>query len=206
MTWGVLILAAYLVGAISFSLIVVRALRGIDVRTTGSGNAGATNVLRTAGAGPAFLVLVLDVAKGALPVAAARLLEAPGPVIGAAAVAAVLGHVFPVYYGFRGGKGVATATGALAVLAPVPALAALAVFALVVTATRYVSLASITAAALFPLLILAAGGLGWAPPAPPWLLASSAAIAALIVFMHRANVRRLLAGTENRFGRPEEAE
>ncbi len=200
MIWIPLILGAYLLGAVSFSLLIVKALRGIDIRTVGSGNAGATNVLRAAGAKPALAVLFLDIAKGALPVLCARALGAPGPVVGAAAVAAVLGHVAPVYYGFRGGKGVATATGAMASLAPWAALAAAGIFALVVITTRYVSLASVAAVGLFPVLIYAAGRLGWRAPAPPWLLVAAAAVAVLVVVMHRANIRRLLSGSENRLG------
>jgi glycerol-3-phosphate acyltransferase PlsY len=200
--WAALVLGAYLLGAVSFSLLIVRALRGIDVRTVGSGNAGATNVLRTAGVKPALAVLVLDVTKGVLPVLIARALEAPGPVVGATAVAAVVGHVLPVYYGFQGGKGVATATGALASLAPLAALASAGVFALVVAATRTLSLASISAIGLFPVLIYAGSRAGWTSPSPAWLLASAAAVAVLVVFMHRDNVRRLIDGSEHRLGEP----
>lgn len=190
----------------SFSLLIVRALRGIDVRDVGSGNAGATNVLRAAGVKPALAVLFLDVAKGAVPVLTARALGAPGPIVGAAAVAAVVGHVLPVYYNFHGGKGVATATGAMASLAPPAALAAIAVFVLVVSATRYVSLASITAIGVFPVWIYAGAAAGWWPPAPLWLLTSATAVALLVVIMHRANIRRLLGGHEPRFGDSKGAE
>ncbi|MEE8524059.1 MAG: glycerol-3-phosphate 1-O-acyltransferase PlsY [Thermoanaerobaculia bacterium] len=206
MIWTALILAAYLLGAVSFSLLIVRALRGIDIRTVGSGNAGATNVLRIAGVKPALAVLFLDVAKGVAPVLTARALEAPGPIVGAAAVAAVCGHVLPVYYGFHGGKGVATAAGALASLAPQAALIAAGAFALVLTATRYVSLASITAIGLFPVLIYAGSGAGWRPPAPLWLLASATAVALLVVIMHRSNIRRLISGREHRVGDRKESE
>jgi acyl phosphate:glycerol-3-phosphate acyltransferase len=199
MTWAILVLGAYLLGAVSFSLLIVKARQGVDIRTVGSGNAGATNVLRTAGVKPALAVLCLDVAKGAGPVVAARALDAPGPVVGATAVAAVVGHVLPAYYGFRGGKGVATATGALAPLAPWAALAAAGVFALVVAATRYVSLASIGALGSFPVLVYAGGRAGWWP-APAWLLSSAVAVAVLVAVMHRANVRRLLDGSEHRLG------
>ncbi len=208
MIWLVLVAGAYLLGAVSWSLLVVRVLKGFDVRTAGSGNAGATNVLRTAGTVPALAVLVLDVAKGVVPVLGLRALAAPGPVVGAAAVAAVVGHVFPVYHSFRGGKGVATATGAMVALAPPPALVAALVFAVVAAATRYVGLASITAVGLYPLLVFAAGRAGWIAPPAAWLLASAAAVALLVIAAHRDNISRLLAGTEHRLGEvePETAE
>lgn len=203
MIWTALILASYLLGAVSFSLLMVRALKGIDIRTTRSGNAGATNVLRTVGAGPAAAVLALDVAKGVASVLAARALAAPGPVVGAAAVAAVVGHIFPVYFGFRGGKGVATGVGAMATLALRPALLAALAFALVVAATRYVALGSITAAGLFPVLIFVSGRAGWISTPPLWLLVSGTAIALLIIVMHRDNIRRLIIGREHKLGQRE---
>ena len=187
MIWLALVAGAYLLGAVSWSLLIVRALKGFDVRTAGSGNAGATNVLRLAGPAPAVAVLVLDVAKGAAPVLVARALAAPGPVIGAAAVAAVVGHVFPAYHSFRGGKGVATAAGAMAALALRPTLLALGIFVAVVAATRY-------------------GRVGWTAPPPAWLLASAAAVAVLVVAAHRENIARLQAGTEHRLGAGEGAE
>ncbi len=202
MSWLALVAGAYLLGAVSFSLVVVWLLKGIDLRTVGSGNAGATNVLRTAGTGPALAVLLLDVGKGVAAVAVARALGAPGPVVGAAAAAAVAGHIFPIYHGFRGGKGIATLCGAMGVLAPRPALLAALIFVLVLAATRYVSLASMTGAGLFPILIYLSGRIGWTGPAPPWLLITTALIAILVIAKHSANVRRLIAGSENRFGGP----
>ncbi len=206
MSWALLVLAAYLLGSISFSLLIVRSMRGFDVREQGSGNAGATNVLRLVGRGPAAAVLLLDVAKGVVPVLTARALGAPGPVVGLTAVATVVGHVFPVFHGFRGGKGVATVTGALGSLAPWPALLSLAVFVVVVAATRYVALGSIAAVTGFPLWIWLGGRTEWTPPPPVWLMASAVAIALLIVGKHGVNVRRMLAGTEHRLGdsRPRE--
>lgn len=197
---GLLIVGSYLLGSISFSLLVVRWLEGTDIRSLGSGNAGATNVLRATGKGPAVLVLLLDVAKGALAVWMARALEAPGPVVGACAVAAVAGHVFPVYYGFRGGKGVATATGAMAGLAPVPALGAVVLFVLLVATTRMVSLGSIVAIGSFPLLLLAFARLGWSPEPKAWLLVSASFLALLIVAKHHQNLGRILTGRESRLG------
>ena len=193
------ILGAYLVGSVPFSYLIVRRLQHRDIRTLGSGNPGATNVLRAAGRRPAAAALVLDLLKGVAPVVAARQGGVPDPILGGVAVAAVAGHVFPVFLGFRGGKGVATAAGALGALAPLVAAAASLVFLLVVTATRYVSLGSIAAAALFPALVLLFGALGWIPGGP-WTVAAAVAIAALVVGRHRGNLRRLLAGTEPKLG------
>ncbi len=198
-----LVLGAYLLGSISFSLLIVRARAGFDVRDRGSGNAGATNVLRLVGKGPAVVTLLLDVAKGAAPVLLARALDAPGEVAGGAALAAVTGHALPLFHGFRGGKGVATAAGALGCLAPGPAGLAALVFAVVIVATRYVSLGSVTAVASFPVLLYVSAAADWTPTPPGWLLASSLAIAILIAARHRDNLRRLASGTERRFGESE---
>ncbi len=195
-----LVLGAYLLGSISFSVLIVRARAGFDVRERGSGNAGATNVLRLVGQGPAAAVLALDVVKGVAPVVLARVLEAPGPVAGGAALAAVAGHAFPVFHQFRGGKGVATAAGALGSLAPGSAGLAALIFAGVVAATRYVSLASVAAVASFPALLYLGGRAGWTPAPPTWLLTSSLAVAGLIAARHHENFRRLAAGSERRFG------
>lgn len=194
------VLLAYLAGSISFSVLIVRAAAGLDVRDQGSGNAGATNVLRVAGRGAATAVLVLDVLKGVLPVKLAQAFASPDPLIGWAAVAVVLGHVFPVFFGFRGGKGVATAAGALSALAWVPAgLTALIFFALV-GATRFVALASVIAAGTFPVLLWAAGELGWSRAPAAWLLVSSVVISLVVVAKHLPNLRRLREGTERRLG------
>lgn len=198
--WLVLVVAAYLMGSLSFSLLVVRLLRGIDLREVGSGNAGATNVLRTAGPIPALLVLLLDISKGVVPVVVARALDAPGPVVGGAAAAAVCGHIYPLFFGFRGGKGVATITGALATLAPVAALLSALIFVLAVVTTRWVSLGSVSAIGFFPLLVWVSGRSGWTEPAEAWLLLTAALLAALVVYKHRANIARILAGTESRLG------
>ena len=195
-----LVLGAYLLGSISFSLLIVRLLKGFDVRERGSGNAGASNVLRLAGAGPAAAVLLLDVAKGVVPVQVARALDLPGVWIGGAAVAAVVGHVFPVFHGFRGGKGVATVTGALGSLSLIPAGLALAVFLTVIVASRYISLASVVTVASFPLLLQLSARAGWTPAPPGWLTASAVAIAVLVAAKHYGNFRRLAAGTEHRLG------
>jgi glycerol-3-phosphate acyltransferase PlsY len=200
MRWAAVLVAAYLVGSVSWSVLIVRLVRGADVRSLGSGNAGATNVLRAAGAWPAVAALVLDLAKGAAAVGVARLAGAPPPVAAGAAVAVVLGHVFPVFFGLRGGKGAATAIGALGVLAPAAAVGALAVFAAVLAVSRYVSLASVLAAAAFPLLVLALRAAGVRGGGDRSVLAAAVAAALLIVARHAANLRRLAAGREPRVG------
>lgn len=195
------VLLAYLLGSISFSYGIVRVLKGIDIRTVGSGNAGATNVLRVAGRGPALLALLLDAGKGAAAVGVARLVEASPAVVAAAGAAAVLGHVYPLFFGLRGGKGVATAAGTLLTLVPWPTLAALVLFVLLVAWKRYVSLGSIAAAASFPPLVLGGGRLGLVPRSELEAdLYGSFFIAALVIWKHRANIGRLLAGTESKFG------
>ena len=197
--------AAYLLGSLPWSYLIVRLHRGIDVRTIGSRSAGATNVLRASGKWAALLALLLDAAKGTAAVVLARALEVGAWWLAAAAAAAVAGHVFPLFLGFRGGKGVATAAGVLAPLVPWAALGALAVFVVMVAWKRYVSLGSVSAAAALPLAV----GAGWwygayptsggADPGPA-LVAGTAAIAVLVIVKHRANLARLRAGTESRLG------
>jgi glycerol-3-phosphate acyltransferase PlsY len=195
---------AYLLGSIPFGYLIVRASGRGDVRETGSGGTGATNVTRRAGRSAGVLTLALDALKGAAAVLIARLVLTEGFRIdwwvASAAVAVVAGHVFPVWLGFRGGKGVATGLGVFAVLAPLALLCALPVFVLVVWATRYVSLGSIIAAALMPLAVLALGARSTARGEEllPVLTAASVG-GALIIFMHRANIGRLLRGEESRF-------
>jgi len=195
-----LVAGAYLLGSVSFSVVLVRLAQGLDVRTVGSGNAGATNVMRAAGKKVGAAVLILDVIKGMTAVAVPRALDAPPAVIGSAAVAVVLGHVFPVFFGFRGGKGVATSAGALGMLAPAAMALGLAVFAAVVLWKRYVSLASVVTAALFPFLAGLGVRLGWTRSGGPWLVLSAAGIGLLIVFKHQRNLQRLWRGTEPRLG------
>lgn len=198
-----IILLAYLIGSVPFGYLIVKSRGAGDIRETGSGGTGATNVTRRAGRAAGVMTLVLDAAKGAVAVALARwLLTTDFGVnwwVAAAGLAAVAGHVFPVWLGFRGGKGVATGLGVFACLAPLAVLAVVPVFVAVVWATRYVSLGSITAAAALPLFVWLFGGRGASTTttlAP--LLTAAAAGAALIIFMHRANIGRLLRGTENK--------
>lgn len=188
--------ASYLLGAIPASYIAGRMVAGIDLRQHGSGNLGATNLYRTLGWKVALPVALFDIVKGAVPV----LVFAP-PVSDsrlfalACGVLAIVGHVFSLFVKFRGGKGVATAAGVMLGLTPLAVLVLLAVWGAVVLMTGYVSLGSITAAALLP-------GLVWVlHPASRSLVPFDAVVAATIIWLHRANIRRLLAGTEHRFGR-----
>ncbi len=188
-------LAGYLLGSVSFAVLLVRRRTGRDIRQEGSGNAGATNVLRSHGKGLAAVVAAADIAKGAAAVLLARLFTADPRVAAAAGLAAVVGHVFPIFYGFRGGKGVATAVGAFLALTPWATLVCLAVFAAVVAATRYVSLGSVVAMCLLPPV----AGILFHAPRPAVLAAAGAAI--LIVVKHFENLRRLARGEERKLGR-----
>ena len=193
---ALLVVAAYLLGSISFAVLVVRKKTGEDIRAEGSGNAGATNVLRAHGKKLAILVALLDVAKGAAAVFLVRLVTADPRWAAAAGFAAILGHVFPVFYSFRGGKGVATAVGAFAVLAPLALLVCLGVFVAIVAATRYVSLGSVVSMALLPAV---AGGLFGAAGA---VVTAAAATALLVIAKHLPNLKRLARGTERKLGKP----
>lgn len=195
-----LLVAAYVLGSISFGLLIVRRIRGIDVRSTGSGNPGATNALRAAGPAVGVAVLALDVAKGFLPVAAGRAIEVPVRGLAWVGAAAVLGHVFPLWHRFRGGKGVATAAGALVALAPRPTLVAFALFAVTVAATRIVSLGSVLAALSAPLAWIGGARLGWWSPPDATALTGCVAISLLVIWRHRANLIRLAKGEEPRLG------
>jgi glycerol-3-phosphate acyltransferase PlsY len=190
------ILAAYLLGSLPFSLFVARAFGVADVRRVGSGNVGATNVLRAAGRRAGALALTLDVGKGAAATFLATRLAPGSEVIPPlAAVAAVLGHMHPVWLRFRGGKGVATGVGAFAPLAPWSAAGALVVFALTLAATRIASVGSMVGAATLAALVWITQGRG------P-LAAAAAFTAALVVLRHRANLARLRRGVESRLGAP----
>ena len=197
------LIAAYILGSIPFGYLVVRARTGGDVRETGSGGTGATNVSRRAGKLAGVLTLVLDALKGAAAVVLARwLLTEDFGVnwwVAAAVVLVIVGHCFPVWLGFRGGKGVATGVGAFLALSPVAVAIAGVAFLVVVAATRYVSLGSITAAALFPLCVWLLRSRAASPPDLAPMLAAAVVGALLIIFMHRANIGRLMSGTENKF-------
>jgi glycerol-3-phosphate acyltransferase PlsY len=186
------VVAAYLMGSIPFAQLLSRR-RGVDLRRVGSGNVGATNVLRTLGVRPAVLAMMLDAVKGTIAVLVAQRLTSGVAAPVAAGLASMIGHVYPVWLHFRGGKGVATAAGAFAVLTPVAAAVAMGVFVLTVALTRFISVGSMVAA-----LTLA----GWAIASDaPTVVGIGAAIGAgLVIVGHRANVLRLVAGTERRIG------
>lgn len=181
----------YAVGSIPFAFLVGRIATGVDLRRAGSGNLGAANALRTGGVAVALTVLALDMVKGACSVLLASRL-APGEAAPAlAGFAAVVGHIYPVWLRFRGGKGVATAAGAFSVLSPLALAAAAAVFVVSVWLTRYVSLGSILAT-------LALGPLAWWTGAPSVVVMTAVAVGLLVVFRHRANIGRLRRGVERR--------
>ena len=208
------LLIAYLLGSIPFGYLIVRVRKGADVRAAGSGATGATNVSRQAGKAFGVLTLVLDAAKGAGAILIARLiLDLPAfargggneavPdgewILAGAAVAAIVGHCFPVWLGFRGGKGVATGLGVFLILAPIAVALAAVVFVLTFALTRYVSLGSILAAASIPLFVWVWSALIKHAADPNPLMVAATVGAALIVFSHRANIRRLLGGAESKF-------
>jgi acyl phosphate:glycerol-3-phosphate acyltransferase len=198
MTRIIIVIVAYLIGSIPFGYLIVRKKIGADIRQTGSGGTGATNVSRRAGKAAGVLTLLLDAAKGSAAVLMVKAVHGDDWMLTAAAIAVLVGHIFPVWLGFRGGKGVATGVGIFLLLAPLALLCAGVVFVAIVALTRYVSLGSITAAILIPLFV--------------WLqnvfvthlfdlrpsLTAAVVGAALIVFAHRGNIQRLASGTESR--------
>ncbi|WP_448568128.1 glycerol-3-phosphate 1-O-acyltransferase PlsY [Thermus sp.] len=186
------LLLAYLFGSIPAGVLVARTY-GVDIRKVGSGNIGATNVLRTLGWGPALVVAFFDVFKGGIAVLIARALGLEGWLLGGVAVAAVLGHNYSLFLGFRGGKGVATSFGTLLFLDPVLALWTLPIGVSVMLITRYVSAGSMTGGVAAFVLSLALGR-------PLWEVATVFLMALLIFFTHRENLKRLQEGTERRLG------
>jgi glycerol-3-phosphate acyltransferase PlsY len=218
-TYLIVALIAYLLGSIPFGYILVKLFLKQDIRKTGSGNIGATNVARSGKKGLAIATLLLDAAKGFAAVAIAALIRpsysSPDPLafstrdlhqalfvpLGTAALFAIVGHCFPVWLKLKGGKGVATAVGAFLAISPIAVAGCFALFVLVFATSRIVSLSSIIAALLFPFV------LPFAMPAyPGWkLFALALASSALIILKHRSNIRRMLNGTEPRFGTPKQA-
>ncbi len=198
----VAVLAAYLVGSLSFAVVVSRLMGLSDPRTYGSKNPGATNVLRSGNKAAAAVTLLLDAAKGWLPV---WVVAQWGPgwglgegTLAMVGLAAFLGHLFPVFFGFKGGKGVATAAGVLIGLQPWLGLAVLASWVLVAVFFRYSSLAAIVAAVFAPFFYLFGGGVAWETSGPVGL--AIAAMGVLLLWRHAANIQRLLAGQESRIG------
>jgi glycerol-3-phosphate acyltransferase PlsY len=192
------VFVAYLLGSIPFGLILTKLLSAKDVRQHGSGNIGATNVSRVAGPVAGILTLLLDASKGAAAVwLAGHFTGHSARWMVLAGVAALVGHCFPVWLRFNGGKGVATALGVFVLLCPVAALAGFTLFLLIFVFWRYISLASITAAAAMPLLIYFL----WAPPHAPPLAVTFGTLfaAALVIYKHRTNLQRLLSGSEPKY-------
>ncbi len=193
MTLALLLLAGYLLGSVPFAFLLARRLRGVDLRRAGSGNVGATNVMRTAGPRTAIAVVTLDVIKGAAVVMLVNR-AVPGMAAPAAAgVAAVLGHIYPVWLRFKGGKGVATAFGVFGMLAPLGSIICFLCFLGTVWATRYVSLGSVVAT-------LALGPIAYVTDAPTPVVIAAVMTTALVIERHRPNLARLQAGTESRLG------
>ena len=200
----IVVLVAYLIGSIPFGYLIVRHKVGADIRESGSGGTGATNVSRRAGKAAGVFTLVLDALKGVLAIIVAQIITGEsGSTIdwltAAAAIAVIAGHVFPVWLRFRGGKGVATGVGVFLMLAPIATFCAAIIFVVVVTITKYVSLGSMVAAAIIPLFV-------WMdmvfikPITDLWPLLTAAVVGAmLIIFAHRGNIRRLAEGTEPKF-------
>lgn len=193
----IILIIAYLIGSIPFGYLIVRTKGGGDVRQTGSGGTGATNVSRRAGKTAGVLTLLLDAAKGATAVLIAQNVSGSDWVKAAAAIAVIVGHIFPVWLRFRGGKGVATGVGVFLILAPIAMLCAGVVFVSIVFFTRYVSLGSITAAALIPLFVWLQNVFVEPVADPRPLLTAAITGAVLIVFAHRGNIGRLARGTES---------
>ena len=196
MTGSISLTLAYLLGSIPFGYLLVRWQRGVDVRRTGSGSIGATNVMRSLGGVGFAATFLLDVGKGTMAVWLAGRLTGNDPRwLGAAAVAAVVGHCYPVWLGFRGGKGVATGVGVFIGLAPLPVVMVLGIFVVLLAIFRYVSLGSIIATAAFPFLV------HFVNHAPRPITAGAAGGALLIIAKHYANIQRLIVGTERRVGK-----
>jgi len=186
------VLFGYLAGSVPFAFLLARRA-GIDVRVAGSGNVGAANVLRTTGAWRALLVMALDVAKGAAAVIVVHLAAGGAAVAALTGAAAIVGHIYPVWLRFHGGKGVAVAAGVFSILSPIATGVAASLFLVTVWATRYVSLGSIAATVALP-------PVAWWAGAPRAVVAAAAGTGALILFRHRANFRRLRSGTERKMG------
>lgn len=200
-------LTAYLFGSIPFGYLLVRLVRKEDIREKGSGNIGATNVIRSGSKGLGALTFVLDVLKGFFAVLLCGLItarvsltpEVRANIVALAALCAILGHIYTVWLGFKGGKGVATAFGVFLALAPWAALAALGVFILIFAVSRYVSLGSILSAATFPVFALLIPN-ALLIPRTPWVTAVLVLVPLIIIVKHHQNIARLISGKEYRFG------
>ncbi len=205
-----LLALSYLLGSIPTSVIVTRLVKGVDIRRFGSGNAGGTNVLRVVGWKAALVVAAVDVGKGSLAALLPRLVAQPlplDPVLAAmlCGALAVVGHCFPLFAGFRGGKGVGTTAGMLLVVQPLAAAAAAPLFFLVVALTRMVSLGSMIAALALPVVVWILRGSAWVA-GNRTAFSVLVALSLFIVFNHRTNIARIIRGSENRLGAPTKSE
>jgi len=187
------VIAGYLIGSIPFALVLARRWGTADLRTIGSGNLGAANVMRVSGVAPGVLVAVLDLAKGAASVALAQRVRPDGATAALAGFAAIMGHIYPVWLRFKGGKGVATACGVFSVLTPAVVPPVLAIFLATVALTKYISLGSLLATIALPPIAYAIGS-------PPPSVFAAIAASVVIVIRHRSNLVRLRTGTERRIG------
>jgi glycerol-3-phosphate acyltransferase PlsY len=187
------VIAAYLIGSVPFALLVAKSWGAADLRTVGSGNLGATNVVRASGVTAGMLVAILDVGKGAASVFLASRLSGSPTTPALAGIAAIVGHIYPVWLRFRGGKGVATACGVFAALTPMAVPPALVVFFISVWVTKYISVGSVLASISLPPIAYALGS-------PTSIVVAAIAAATLIVFRHRSNLGRVRSGTERRIG------
>lgn len=196
MLWFLGLGIAYLIGSIPTAFLVVKQLKQVDVRSVGSGNVGATNVTRAAGFKAGLFVFLVDALKGVVAVKVVAPLLLPQEILGglACGLAAVVGHIAPIFLGFRGGKGVATTIGVMISALPMPALACLGAWLVVFLVWRYISLASLVAMLILPPAMALSGY-------PPASVAIGAAVALLVVAKHHANIDRLRQGTEHRFGK-----
>lgn len=205
--FGLVLIISYLIGSINFSIIISKKMAGFDVREKGSGNAGTTNVLRSVGKKAALLTLICDVLKGVVPVLIAILI---GKIVNAfgmeiridylaevAGIATIIGHTFPIFFGFKGGKGVASSLGLLLIINWQVGLICLVFALLIMIATRMVSAGSVTAAILFPVLIIFGVGSQYFI-IPGNYIIFSIALALIVIFNHRSNIKRILSGTENK--------
>ncbi len=197
------LILAYLLGSIPFGFLIVKMTSGADIRETGSGGTGATNVTRKAGKGAGIVTLIFDALKGVAAVTVARLLtgeEGTSWVVAGAGVLAVVGHCFPVWLKFKAGKGVATGLGVFLAIVPWAVMAACIVFVVVVWRTRFISLGSVLAAAFVPLWVWLFHT--WLEPVSHFLpiIVALSASSAIIIAKHHENIQRLIAGTENKFG------
>lgn len=190
----ILVIFAYILGSIATAVLVCKAFRLPDPRNEGSGNPGATNVLRTGHKKAAALTLLGDIAKGLLPLLIARALHADSSTLALVGIAAILGHIYPIFFGFRGGKGVATALGVLLGTSPWLGLAVLVTWLLTAKITRTSSLAAVVATLLAPFY-------AWLFQLAPPLLSMVGVICVLVLWRHRENIRRLLAGTEHKIAK-----